>query len=115
VDRHSQKDIATIAAVREELLKHKPPSLPHLREPNLIDEAPLFSEDDEFNSKNYTLTAHFEDPPKLIFKNKCLSLIVSVSLPQDATLEDPEHVQNALSKLYKRAKYYTNSSFASYC
>jgi hypothetical protein len=108
----SQKNIDAIAAVRDEFLKIKPPSLPHLRNPNLIDEAPLFSEDDEFDSESCTLTAHFEDPPKLIFEDKSLSLIVSVSLPKGVTLADPEHVQSALSKLHSRVKYYTNSTTA---
>jgi hypothetical protein len=63
----------------------------------------------QFDNENYTLTAHFEDPPKFIFKNNRSSLVVTVSLPEGVTLEDPEHVENALLKLYKRVKYYTNS------
>jgi hypothetical protein len=35
-------------------------------------------------------------------------LVVSVSLPKGATLEDPEHVRNALSKLYSRVVYYSS-------
>jgi len=54
--------------------KNKPPSLPHLREKNLIDEAPLFSKDIDFDSTDHTLVARFgdlpNDPPKFIFKNK---------------------------------------------
>jgi hypothetical protein len=76
---------------------------------NLIDEAPLFSDDVEFDSKNYTLIARFEDPPKFIYKNNRAELIVTVSLPQNASLEDPNHVRNALLKPYTRVKYYTNS------
>ena len=78
-------------------------------ERNLIDEAPLFSEDAEFDSDNRALTAHFEDLPKLVFTQNDLQLIVTVSLPQNSSLDDPESVQNALSKLYKRVKYYTYS------
>ena len=79
---------------------------------NLIDEAPLFSDEDQFDSQNHTLTAHFEDPPKLIFTKNESSLIVSVSLPKNASLDDPDQVQNALSKLYSRVKYYTNHSYS---
>jgi hypothetical protein len=104
----SQKDIDAIAAVRDEFLKNKPPSLPHYRDKNLIDEAPLFSKDVEFNSTDHTLVAHFGDPPKFIFKNYLAQLIVSVSLPESMTLENPEHVQNAIYKLYMRVKYYQN-------
>ena len=68
-----------------------------------------FSEDDEVDSKNYTLIAHLEDPPKFFYKNKRAELIVTVTLPQNASLEDPKHVQNALLKLYTRVAYYTNS------
>ena len=108
--RDAQKDIDAIAAVRDEFLKDKPPSIPHLRNPNLIDEAPLFSEDPQFDSENCTLTAHFGPPAKLVFRQNDPSFTVSITLPENATLYDPEHVQNALSKLYRRVKYYTNSS-----
>ena len=79
---------------------------------NLIDEAPLFSDDANFDSKNHTLTAHFEHPPKLKFKNNQSYLVVIVSLPEGAMLDDPEHVKNALPKPYRRVKYYRNSSSA---
>jgi hypothetical protein len=77
---------------------------------NLIDEAPLFSEDDQFGSESCTLTAHFESPPKLTFTKNDLSLVVSISLPKNATFEDPEQVENALSKLYYRVKYCTSNN-----
>jgi hypothetical protein len=108
--RDAQKDIATIAAVRDEFLENKPPSLPHLRNPNLIDEAPLFSEDAQFDSDNCTLTAHFEDPSQLVFTQIDPSFIVKITVRENASLDDPEQVQNALLKLYSRVKYYTNSA-----
>jgi hypothetical protein len=77
---------------------------------NLTDEAPLFSEDPQFDSNNCTLTAHFEQPPKLKFTQIDPSLTVSISLPENSDLDDPKNVQSALSKLYSRVKYYTNSS-----
>jgi len=107
--RDAQKDVAAIAAVRDEFLKDKPPSLPHRKDPNLIDEAPLFSEDAEFDSDNCALTAHFEYPPRLNFIQSDPYLVVSISLPENSSLDDPESVQIALSKLYKRVKYYTYS------
>jgi hypothetical protein len=76
---------------------------------NLIDEAPHFADDTNLDSNSCTLTAHFEDPPKLKFTDIRASLIVTVALPKDSTLDDPQSVQNALSKLYSRVKYYTNS------
>jgi len=79
---------------------------------NLTDEAPLFSEDDQFDSQNHTLTAHFEDPPRLVYTKNKPSLVVSVTLPKNATLEDPEEVENALFKLYTRVKYYSNHSYS---
>ena len=71
---------------------------------------PLFLEDSDFDSTDCTLVAHFGDPQKFIFKNKMMELVVSVSLPKGMTLENPEHVYNALSKLYSRVKYYQNNS-----
>jgi hypothetical protein len=106
--RDAQKDVAAIATVRDEFLKNKPPSIPHRKNLNLIDEAPLFCDDVEFDSENYTLTAHFDTPHKLVFTKIKSELTVSISLPKGATLENPEHVENALSKLYRRVKYYTN-------
>ena len=76
---------------------------------NLTDEAPLFSEDPQFDSNNCTLTAHFEDPPVLVFTQIDPSFIVKITLRKNTSLEDPEQVQNALFKLYSRVKYYTNS------
>lgn len=76
---------------------------------NLTDKAPLFSDDVEFDSDSCTLTAHFEDPPKLQFTDIESQLLVTVSLPKGATLDNPESVENTLSKLYTRVKYYTNS------
>jgi hypothetical protein len=109
--RDAQKDVAAVAAVREEFLKNKPPSVPYRDEDkNLIDEAPLFSEDVEFDSDNCTLMAHFGDPPKLVFTKNDPQLIVSVSLPKGTSLYDPQSVQSALLKLYQRVKYYTYSS-----
>jgi hypothetical protein len=109
--RDAQKDVDLIAAVRDEFLKNKPPSVPYREEDkNLIDEAPLFSDDAEFDSENHILTAHFDDPPKLKYTSQKLQLVISVSLPKHATLDDPLHVENALSKLYKRVKYYSSLS-----
>jgi hypothetical protein len=79
-------------------------------ERNLIDEAPLFSEDAQFDSNSCTLTAHFEDPPKLKFTDIELQLVVTVSLPKNTSLDDPQSVQSALHKLYSRAEYYTYTS-----
>jgi hypothetical protein len=109
--RDAQRDVDLIAAVRDEFLKTKPPSVPYRDEDkNLIDEAPLFSEDVEFDSDNCALTAHFEDPPKLVFTKSDPYLTVSISLPKNSTLDDPESVRIALDKLYRRVKYYTYSS-----
>jgi hypothetical protein len=108
--RDAQKDVAAIAAVRDEFLKNKPPSVPYKEEGrNLIDEAPLFSEDTEFDSSDDILTAHFDDPPTFKYSSRRSQLVVTISLPQGTTLEDPQSVQNALSKLYRRVKYYTYS------
>ena len=79
---------------------------------NLTDEAPLFSEDAQFDSESCTLTAHFESPPKLIFTQNDLSLVVSITLPENATLDNPKQVENALSKLYYRVKYYTSNNYS---
>lgn len=103
--RDAQKDINTIAAVRDEFLK-KPPSLPHTQDKNLIDEAPFFCEDIDFNSAEHTLIAKLEDPPKFIYKNNLAQLTISVSLPKGVTLENPDHVRNALLTLYTRIKYH---------
>jgi hypothetical protein len=35
--------------------------------------------------------------------------LVTVTLPEGASLDDPEHVHNALSKPYQRVKYYASS------
>ena len=111
--RDAQRDIDAIAHVRDEFLKSKAESVSYKEaERNFIDEAPFFSADVEFNSTDYTLNAEFGPPPKFIFKNKPAQLVVSVSLPKNATLEDPESVRNALLKLYQRVKYYSNSSQA---
>ena len=102
----AQKDIDAVAYARDEFLKNKPGSFTHQEPPNFIDEAPFFAEDVEFNSTDHTLVADFGTPHKFIFKNYLAHLAVSVSLPKGMTLENPEHVQNALSKLYSRVKYY---------
>jgi hypothetical protein len=75
---------------------------------NLTDEAPLFSEDPNFDSKIHTLTANFGHPSTLKFTNNESFFIVTIALPEGATLDDPEQVENALHKLYSRVKYYTN-------
>ena len=77
-----------------------------------VSESPPFSRYTDFDSTNHTLTAHFGDPPKLKFMNNRSFFVVTVSRPQGATLDDPEHVKNALLKLYRRVKYYTRSSSA---
>ena len=38
-----------------------------------------------------------------------MELVVSVSLPKGMTLENPEHVYNALVKLYSRVENYQNN------
>ena len=70
---------------------------------------PIFLEDIDFDSTDCTLVAHFGDPQKFIFKNKMMELVVSVSLPKDMTVENPEHVYNALLMLYSRVKYYQSN------
>jgi hypothetical protein len=107
--RNAQKDIATIAAVREEFLKNKSPSLPHHRDRNLIGEPPLFSQDIDFDSTDHTLLARLEDPLKFIFKNKLTGLVVSITLSKGVTLEDGEYLYNAISKLYSRVKFYQSN------
>jgi hypothetical protein len=107
--RDAQRDIDAIAHVRNEFLKSKTESVFYREEQNLIDEAPIFSEDVNFDSTDCVLTAEFGPPAKFIFKNKSRQLVVSVSLPKGVTLQNPEHVQNALSKLYTRVKYYTSA------
>ena len=107
--RDAQRTVDAIAAVRDEFLKNKPPSMPYREEGrNLIDEAPLFADDTNFDSNSCTLTAHFEDPPKLKFTDIESQLLVTVALPKNTTLDDPESVQSALLKLYSRVKYYTS-------
>jgi hypothetical protein len=46
------------------------------------------------------------DPPRFIFIYNLASFYFYISLPKGATLEDPEAVQKAIDKLYKRAKFY---------
>ena len=107
--RDAQRDIDAIAHVRDEFLKSKVESVSYKEgEHNLVDEAPFFSTDTDFDSTDHTLIAEFGPPPKFIFKNKPAQLVVSVSLPKNATLDDPEIVQNVILKLYTRVKYYTN-------
>jgi hypothetical protein len=60
--RDAQYDIDAIAAVRDELLKNKTSSVSYQENPNLIDEAPVFSSDVDFNSADHVLIADFGDP-----------------------------------------------------
>ena len=106
----SQKGINAIGAVRDEFLKNKPGSFSHQEPPNLIDEAPFFSKDVDFNSTDHTLQCHLETPPKFIFKNYLTGLVVSVALQKGVTLEDGEYLYNAISKLYSRVIYYQHNS-----
>ena len=71
---------------------------------------PSLLKDTDFDSTDHTLIAHFGDPHRFIFKNYLAQLVVSVSLPEDATLEDPKHVGNVIYKLYSRVKLYQNHS-----
>jgi hypothetical protein len=61
------------------------------------------------DSTDHVLVAGFSPSQKFIYKNLKSELVVSVSMPQGVTLENPEHVYNALPKLHSRVTYYTNS------
>ena len=107
--RDAQHDIDAIAPVRDEFLKSKTESVSYREgERNLIDEAPPFSEDINFNSADHILIAEFGPPARFIYRHLKSELLISVNLPQGVTLENPEHVKNALYKLYSRVAYYTN-------
>jgi hypothetical protein len=108
--RDAQYDIAAIAAVREEFLKNKTESVFYRETPNLIDEVPIFSEDTSYDSTDHVLIADLGPPTRFMYRNHKSELLVSVSLPEGVTLDDPEHVYNALLKLHSRIAYYTNSS-----